>query len=102
MNVTPNPPHSSLNDITPNDAISDPKKRTHAMHLNLLKGEQNGFTNDKKSGDKVRIDDTALFKKGTDNRWSDEIYIVESATGKIDHLTYGQRLRRDKVFIAQS
>jgi hypothetical protein len=38
-----NTPHSSLDDITPNDAISDPKKRTHVMHLILLKGEQNGF-----------------------------------------------------------
>jgi hypothetical protein len=58
------------------------------MHLNILKGEQNGFTTDLKSGDKVRIDDTTLFKKGTKNRWSDGIYIVESAaTGKTVHLT---------------
>ena len=44
-----NTPHSSLDDITPNDAISDPKKRIHVMHLNILKAEQNGFTTDIKA-----------------------------------------------------
>ncbi len=28
---------------------------------------------DLKPGDKVRIDDTFLFKKGAENRWSDEV-----------------------------
>jgi hypothetical protein len=27
---------------------------------------------DLEPGDKVRIDDTALFKKGTESRWSDQ------------------------------
>jgi hypothetical protein len=30
-------PHTSLDNITPNDAITDPKKRMHVMHLNILK-----------------------------------------------------------------
>jgi hypothetical protein len=55
-----NTPHTSLVNITPNQAISDPKKRMHVMHLNILK-QQNGFVTDLKPGDKVRIDDTALF-----------------------------------------
>ncbi len=41
------------------------------MHLNILKAEGNGFTTDLSPGDKVRINDTALFKKGTESRWSD-------------------------------
>ncbi len=32
-----NTPHTSLDYITPNLAISDLKKRAHAMHLNILK-----------------------------------------------------------------
>ena len=94
-------PHTSLDGITPNDAISDPKKRMHVMHLNIVKAEQNGFTTDIKSGDKVRIDETALFKKGTENRWSDDVHVVQSASagGKTVQLTDGQTLRRDKVLL---
>jgi len=36
-----NTPHTSLDNITPNDAISDPKKRMHVMHLNIQKAHQN-------------------------------------------------------------
>jgi hypothetical protein len=32
-----NTPHTSLDNITPNQAISDPKKRMHVMHLNIQK-----------------------------------------------------------------
>ena len=54
-------------------------------------------TSDLKQGDKVRTDDTRLFKKGTENRWSDEIFNVESAKGKSVTLTNGQVLKREKV-----
>ncbi len=62
--------HIILDKITPNDAISDPKKRMHVMHLNMKKAQQNGFVTDLEPGDKVRIDDTALLKKGTESRWA--------------------------------
>jgi hypothetical protein len=32
-----NTTHTSLDNITPNDDISDPKKRMHVMHLNIQK-----------------------------------------------------------------
>ena len=57
-------PHSLLDNITPNQAIHDDKSRMHVLHMNIQKGEQNGFSTDLKAGDKVRIDDTAMFKKG--------------------------------------
>ena len=94
-----NTPNSSLDNITPNDAISNPNKRIHVLHLNILKGKQNGFITDLHPGDKVRLDETALFKKGTENRWSDNVHIVESASGKTVHLTDGQTLKRDKVLL---
>ncbi len=94
-----NTPHTSLDNITPNDAISDPKKRMHVMHLNIQKAQQNGFITDLEPGDKVRIDDTALFKKGTESRWSDEVHIVQSASGKTVVLTDGTTHRRDKVLM---
>ena len=37
----------------------------HVMHLDIHKGVQNGFKTDLKSGDKVRVDDTEMFKKGS-------------------------------------
>jgi hypothetical protein len=47
-----------LENITPNQAILDPKKREHGMHLNIIKAQQNGFVTDLKPGDKVMVDDT--------------------------------------------
>ena len=92
-------PHSSLDNITPNQAIHDDKSRMHVLHMNIQKGEQNGFNTDLKAGDKVRIDDTAMFKKGSENRWSDEIYTVASAMGKTVALTDGTMHNRDKVLL---
>jgi hypothetical protein len=94
-----NTPHTSLDNITPNQAISDPKKRMHVMHLNIQKAQQNGFVTDLKPGDKVRIDDTAMFKKGTESRWSDEVHVVQSASGKSVTLTDGTTYKRDKLLM---
>jgi hypothetical protein len=52
------------------------------MHLNIVKAQQNGFVTDLKPGDKVRVDDASLFKKGTKSLWSDEVHVVQSAIGK--------------------
>jgi hypothetical protein len=90
-------PHTALDGITPNDAITDPKKREYVMHLNILKARSNGFVTDLTPGDKVRIKDTALFKKGTESRWTDDVFTVESASGKTVMLTDGQRVKRDSV-----
>ena len=90
-------PHTSLDNITPNDAITDPKKRMHVMHLNILKAKDNGFVADLKPGDKVRVDDTAMFKKGTESRWSDEVHVIQSASGKTVTLADGTTHRRNKV-----
>ena len=94
-----NTPHSSLDDITPNQAISDTQKRIHVLHLNILKAEGNGFTTDLKPGDKVRVDDTKLFKKGTESRWSDEVHVVQSANGKTVVLTDGTTHKRNKILL---
>ncbi len=69
------------------------------MHLNIVKTQQNGFVTDLKPGDKVRIDDTSLFKKGTESRCSDEVHVVQSATGKSVILTDGTTHRRSKVLM---
>ncbi len=69
------------------------------MHLNILKAHDNGFVSDLTPGDKVRIDDTALFKKGTESRWSDEVHVVKEASGKTVTLTDGTTHRRNKILM---
>ena len=69
------------------------------MHLNMLKAHDNGFVTDLKPGDKVRIDDTSMFKKGTENRWSDEVHVVKEASGKTVTLTDGTTHRRSKILM---
>ncbi len=51
---------------------------------------------DLKPGDKVRIDDTSIFKKGTENGWSDEVHVVKEASGKTVTLKDGTTHRRNK------
>ena len=69
------------------------------MHLNILKAKDNGFVTDLSPGDKVRIDDTAMFKKGTESRWSDQVHVVQSASGKTVTLADGTTHRRDKILV---
>jgi hypothetical protein len=69
------------------------------MHLNILKAHDNGFVTDLKPGDKVRIDDTSMFKKGTESRWSDEVHVVKEASGKTVTLTDGTTHRRNKILM---
>ncbi len=54
-----------------------------------------------KPGDKVKIDDTSLFKKGTDSesKWSDEVHVVKEASGKTVTLTDGTTHRRNKIWM---
>jgi hypothetical protein len=49
----------------------------------------------------VRIDDTSLFKKGTDCRWSDEVQVVQEARGKTVTLPVGTTHRRNKISMVQ-
>ena len=71
------------------------------MHLYILKAHGKGFVTDLKPGDKVRIDDTALFKKRTENRCSDEVHVVKEASGKTVTLTDGTTHdRRNKILMA--
>jgi hypothetical protein len=93
-----NTPHNSLDNITPNQALNDPEKQIHVLHLNGEKNKINKMLKpDLKEGDKVRINITRTFKKGTEPRWSDEIYIVKYQKGKSVYLENDQILKRDNI-----
>jgi hypothetical protein len=64
------------------------------------KAQQNRLVTDLKPGDKVSVDDTSLFKKGTESSWSDKVHVVQSASGKSVTLNDGTTHRRNKVLMA--
>ncbi len=80
-----NTPHTALDNITPNQAMSDPKKREHVMHLNMLKAHDNALVTDLKPGDKVRIDDTSMFKKGKRAGGVMKYMVLKKQAGRQSH-----------------
>ena len=40
-----------------------------------------------------------MFKKGTESRWSDEVHVVQSASGKSVVFTDGTTYKRDKLLM---
>ena len=97
-----NTPHGGLNGIKPNEVFTDEEKRNQVLHLNTEKSRHSStisksVQSDLKKDDKVRVRDTAMFKKGTEARWTDEIFTVESTKGKSVTLTDGRSLKREDV-----
>jgi hypothetical protein len=76
-----NTPHDTSEDHTPNEALKDEAVRIDVMHTNMDKNKKNSQLQAKGSdlsiGDQVRVSIANFFKKGTEPRWSDEIYTVE-------------------------
>ncbi len=68
------------------------------MHLNIVKAQQHGFVKDLKLGVEVMVDDTSLFKKVTESRRSDEVHVVQPASGKSVTLTDITTHRSSKVW----
>jgi len=76
-----NTPHSSLDELTPNEA-------THPDNQYILSVINSNKMNNKntkpiyKDGDTVRIRINKTFRKGTEPRYSNDTYIVESVQGQ--------------------
>ena len=93
-----NTPHSSLNDIKPNDAGSK-YNIPEIAELNIYKSTKNSTVSDLKAGDKVRIKISGTFKKGTEPNWSDEVYIVVEASGKTIVLDNDKAYKRSSLLL---
>ena len=84
-----NTPYESLDDHTPNQAMHNQGSRIEVLHLNMDKGKKgtqlhaNG--SDLSVGDHVRVRKANIFKKGTNPRWSDEVYTVQGVMGCPSH-----------------
>ena len=77
-----NRPHSSLNDISPNEATKDTNKEM-VFNINIDKKRNIKTVSDLKVGDKVRKNILFQHKlsKGTDPKWSDKVFTVATVHG---------------------
>lgn len=91
-----NSPHSALLGLSPNQALQELYIQ-FVQQINLKKSQQNDITTDLENGDKVRILEKKLFKKGSENAWSNEVYTVASARGKTVYLTNGVKKARNQL-----
>jgi hypothetical protein len=67
------------------------------QQINALKDKHNDVTTDLVVGDKVRILDKKGFGKGSESRWSSEVYTVENARGNNVYLDNGMKKTREMV-----
>ena len=88
--------HRALNDLTPNEAGQE-KYKQEITKLNIDKAQSNKIQSDLLPGDKVRLLDKKLFKKGSEPQYTAEIFTVESVRGKTIHLTNGLVKKRDML-----
>ena len=69
--------------------------------MNIDKSQSHKIESDLLEGDRIRILDKKLFKKGSDPQYTSEIYTVESVHGKTIHLTNGLIKMRDMLLKVQ-
>jgi hypothetical protein len=78
-------PNSAIHNITPNNAFKEKNHRT-MYDINYEKSLKNNTVSDidinGKFIDKVRILIKKQFQKGTESRYSDEVYTVQKFNGK--------------------
>ena len=65
--------------------------------MNIDKSKSNNIESDLSIGDKVRILDKRLLKKGSDPQYSSEIYTVMNVSGKTIYLSNGQIKKRNML-----
>ena len=76
-----NTPHSSIAELTPNDA-TDPKYQADIGMINSSKAKKIQVKSTFKERDIVRIRIKETFSKGSEPKYSDKVYIIESVNGK--------------------
>jgi hypothetical protein len=91
-------PNSAINDITPNDAFKEKNHRT-IYDINYEKSLKNNTVSDIDVNDKVRILIKKQFQKGTESRYSDEVYTVKKVNGKSITLNNDEVYKRSSLLI---
>jgi hypothetical protein len=90
-----------LDDHTPNDVLYKQAAQIEVLHINMDKNKKNiqlhKKGSDLTSGDHVRVSEANFFKKGTEPRWSDEVYTVQDVKGLSVTLDNDKAYKRDKL-----
>jgi ribosomal protein L21E len=90
--------HAAINDIRPKDAFLEKNHRT-IYDINYEKSFYNNVKSDIDVGDKVRIKLTGKFRKGTDARYTDEVYTVTKVRGNTVTLNNDDVQKRTSLLI---
>jgi hypothetical protein len=94
-------PSDALDNHSPNKTLTDEDIRIDVLHINMNKNLKNIQIHRKGSdlaaGDNVRISEKNAFAKGTEPRWSDDVYTVEGVKGLSVTLSDGKAYKRDKL-----
>lgn len=96
LDIYNNSQHSAINDIKPDDATKPQNKET-IVSINVEKQLHNKTVSDLEIGDKVR---KTMLKggheiiKGTDPRWTDEVFTVKQIHGGTIILNDGSKMKR--------
>ena len=94
-------PSDALDNHSPNKTLTDEDIRIDVLHINMNKNLKNIQIHRKGSdlaaGDNVRISEKNAFAKGTEPRWSDDVYTVEGVKGLSVTLSDRKAYKRDKL-----
>ena len=96
LNIYNKSEHSALNNIKPNEATK-PENKEEILKLNIEKQLHNKTVSDLDVGDKVRktvLKESHAIIKGTDPRWTDEVFTVKQIHGNTIILNDDSKMKR--------
>lgn len=96
IRVYNNTEHKSLDNLTPNEA-SLPENFDKIYNMNATKSKENKTVSDLSVGDKVRVRIGGIFNKGTEPKFSDDVYEVRSVKATTITLNDDKRYKRDNL-----
>jgi hypothetical protein len=91
-------PHVALDNIKPNNAFLE-KNHRKIYDINYEKSFYNNITSDVEVNDKVRVKLTGGFRKGTEARYSDDVYTVTKVRGNTVTLNNDTVYKRSSLLI---
>ena len=96
IRVYNNTEHKSLDNLTPNEA-SLPENFDKIYNMNAIKSKENKTVSDLSVGDKVRVRIGGVFSKGTEPKFSDDVYEIQSVKATTITLNDDKRYKRDNL-----
>lgn len=91
-------PNSALENIKPDNALLE-KNHRKIYDINHEKSLYNNGRSDIDANDKVRIKLTGTFQKGTEARYTDDVYTVKKVNGKSVTLNNDEVYKRTSLLI---